>query len=730
MATSTDLNKVLLEQIYLLYTNAENQMLDKVAKRVKNGIKTTGWNETKLADIQKLRKEINSIMNDTNKIAKSGMSQTILNAYTSGIKGVNRDMGIADTIMKDINIPLHLQKLILDANNLLDGTHVQILRNATDVYRDIITNTSTGVLTGTETINTSAQKALNEFAAKGITGFIDKAGRKWELASYVDMALRTSTAHAALQGHIDRQVELGIDLVVVSKIGTTCPICAEWQGKILSISGNSPNHDSLNKAKEAGLFHPNCKHTISAFFKGMAEFDDTEPHRGPNDEELYKATQRQRYIERQIRKYKRLEAVALTPNEKAKASNKVREWQSIQRNHINEFNLRRNYNRERLGNRIGNPDKGNVKSIFKPLEKPPAPKPIPLIDVNKVTEQMKINANNYTSVKKWYDDLNPEEKVIIKQMVKEKKAAGIGDWPAHKQVFEEIRNANIKVTEVPKPIKVPKAKPTPKVKEVPKKLTIREAVDKIASTLKGDMQHVRNLVENDNFTPKSKTQLLDNLEERYSKLDVRIRRLEDLINKEKVFSAVRLKEINDIKGQGAYYQGGGIRKIVIDLSADAVNKRKAYTTFIHEFGHHLDHALNYPSRDLSYLAAIQADYDDFIKKAIAKHGEMSYEMLTTMDLRRLPDCTSGIQDAIGGLSLNTIKGNWMHSTDYWKRGNRMQEVGSELYAHITSAMTDEESFKYMKEFFPRAVAKYEELLEKKYIEYFNVSKGKAIEKLM
>ena len=38
--------------------------------------------------------------------------------------------------------------------------------------------------------------------------FVDKAGRKWELASYVEMATRTGNVHAALQGHIDRQLEL------------------------------------------------------------------------------------------------------------------------------------------------------------------------------------------------------------------------------------------------------------------------------------------------------------------------------------------------------------------------------------------------------------------------------------------------------------------------------------------------------------------------------------------
>ena len=58
MAIETDINKALLDDIYAIYSQAETEMLEKVAKRVAKGITTEGWNERKLSEVQKLKKDI------------------------------------------------------------------------------------------------------------------------------------------------------------------------------------------------------------------------------------------------------------------------------------------------------------------------------------------------------------------------------------------------------------------------------------------------------------------------------------------------------------------------------------------------------------------------------------------------------------------------------------------------------------------------------------------------
>lgn len=350
MPVNPEINEKLLQEMYKIYSQAEQKILENVTKRVKRGITEQGANEQKLKDLQELKNEIAKIANDSNGLAKINAKKSIFNAY-----------GLPDSVMNDV-VPEHVQRMILETNNLIDGTSFQILRNTQDAYRQVIAETSTSVLAGSETRVQAAQSALNKFSAKGITGFVDRIGRNWDIASYVEMATRTATSRAALQGHVDRQTAIGNDLIMVSSFGATCPICAPWSGKVLSISGKDPRYPSLDLAKSSGLFHPNCKHTITAYFEGM---DYVEPERAYNPD-LYDAIQKQRYHERQIRKWKRVEAVALTPEAKARAARKVSAWQEVQRKHVGAWNLRRKYARESIKNRIG--DASKVRElILEPL---------------------------------------------------------------------------------------------------------------------------------------------------------------------------------------------------------------------------------------------------------------------------------------------------------------------------------------------------------------------------
>ena len=260
--------------------------------------------------------------------------------------------GIHTSVLDEFDIPMNLKQLILATNKLLNNASFQILRNAEDAYTKIMAHATTGLLSGTDTRIQASQKMLNEMSAKGITSFVDKAGRSWSLSSYAEMCARTVSSHAALQGHIDRQLEVGEDLVKVSSIGTTCPVCQRWQGVVLSISGKSPKYHSLDEAKSAGLFHPNCKHTLEMY---IPELDDTE-HEGKVEPDEYDPSttsskryvliQQQRSNERNIRYWKRRRATAITPDEQLKANDKVKYWQYKNMLHCEKNGLRRQYSRE------------------------------------------------------------------------------------------------------------------------------------------------------------------------------------------------------------------------------------------------------------------------------------------------------------------------------------------------------------------------------------------------
>jgi hypothetical protein len=85
------------------------------------------------------------------------------------------------------------------------------------------------------------------------------------------MLFRTKVVEARNRGIANRLVENGYDLVQVSNHGmASCPMCAPWQGKILSSTGATKGYDTVLDAERAGLFHPNCRHAINVLVPGLA----------------------------------------------------------------------------------------------------------------------------------------------------------------------------------------------------------------------------------------------------------------------------------------------------------------------------------------------------------------------------------------------------------------------------------------------------------------------------
>lgn len=379
MAVVHDINEALVNDILAIYSDAEDKMLKAVAKRVAKGIKKEGWNETKLKDTQLLKQEIEKILGDTEKLSSSKISTGIIEAYKTGkMEAVDDgDKTTHKTVLDELDIPMNLKMQVLATNNLLSNASFQVLRKSNDAYQKVMAHATTGLLAGTDTRIQATQKMLNEFASKGITTFVDKAGRNWDLASYSEMAVRTVTHNAARQGHFDRQIEVGEDLVKVSRIGTTCPICQRWQGVVLSISGNHPKYHSIEEAKASGLFHPNCKHIYNMYIEDLDGPGKVEPDPyNPNtpSSKMYEQTQKQRANERNIRYWKKRKALAITPEEEAKCNEHIKKWQYKNLIHCSKHGLRRQYAREGVmsgyaSGTKGTPIGGTLKEYEEVFEK-------------------------------------------------------------------------------------------------------------------------------------------------------------------------------------------------------------------------------------------------------------------------------------------------------------------------------------------------------------------------
>lgn len=109
---------------------------------------------------------------------------------------------------------------------------------------------------------------MDTFQKYGVSYFTDRAGRKWTLARYIDMATTTVLASANRDAFFAKSVEWGNDLVKVKHLGITpeCPLCAPFNGKVLSITGETKGYMSVENAKSISghLFSYNCDHYAKA----------------------------------------------------------------------------------------------------------------------------------------------------------------------------------------------------------------------------------------------------------------------------------------------------------------------------------------------------------------------------------------------------------------------------------------------------------------------------------
>lgn len=93
-----------------------------------------------------------------------------------------------------------------------------------------------------------------------------------------------------------------------------------------------------------GLIVHNCRHTDTPYVPGMKI-----PKPVETDEKDYKAQQRQREIERNIRRWKLRKTAALDKPAERKANARIRMWQKAQRDHVAEYPwMARNYQREKV----------------------------------------------------------------------------------------------------------------------------------------------------------------------------------------------------------------------------------------------------------------------------------------------------------------------------------------------------------------------------------------------
>jgi hypothetical protein len=366
----------LARAISRIYEDAEDALFGLVSQALAEGIDSPRWAEAKLMAIGDLRRALEDVTRALQRDATGAISSAVEEAYRRGGQAAVAELGaLAEGhrhyVARHLPGASAVDRLARAAVHEQGPTWGRILREPLDIYRSVVARVSGSVLLGALTRRQAAGRALDQFAARGVTSFTDVAGRRWNMASYGEMAARSVTARAAITGHVEQLQALGQTLVIVSDAPLECPLCRPWEGEVLAINGAAGPHTlrlphaddpgtlfrrpetvavhvagSLPEARAAGLLHPNCRHSLSVYLPGVTVRPTSPPH--PHGA-TYEDTQRQRYYERQVRAWKRRAAASMTDADRRRANARVRAYQARIRALVDARGLQRQPAREQIG---------------------------------------------------------------------------------------------------------------------------------------------------------------------------------------------------------------------------------------------------------------------------------------------------------------------------------------------------------------------------------------------
>lgn len=369
MAISPDFGLEQAQAIADSYAQAELEILGRIKKYLEQGIDVPDWDRQRLANVQNLRAWATTTLSDFNNNLAMDLEDSIAQAYDAGGASAYSDLYNEVEEISAIG-SLARQEAVSAIARELTGAVVTasnaVLRQVEDAYRNIVAESISLVTAGGMTRRTATQQAITKFLNNGLT--VAPTGRgQMNIADYTQMAIRTGTARASVEGHLDAMGVNGINLVYINPGPRHCELCHTWTGKVLyarsgkagdvtvtnmKTGGKITVHvaGSLDTARSAGWGHPNCRCSVSAYIPGASRV----PAREKFDLAGYTDQQQQRVNERKIREWKRREELAITPEEQAKSASKVKEWQQKQRDLMRSNpDLKRQPSREQLFPRGG-----------------------------------------------------------------------------------------------------------------------------------------------------------------------------------------------------------------------------------------------------------------------------------------------------------------------------------------------------------------------------------------
>lgn len=257
---ATPLSDAQARRLIDFYGEAEKELL-----RECNRLLLSATPKYSAARVNTLLQRVRQIRSDLLAGSRSWCEEAIPASYESGMIWADKDPISGARLIADFS-GIHQQAVQVLAENAcsrLEDVDRIVGRRIDDIFRTVSLEAAKGSVIGYESVQQTARRIREDLAARGITGFVDRAGHEWNMSRYAKVLAQETTNQAFRQGTINRFEEHGHDLVRLSSHTGACPRCAPWEGKTLSLTGTDPDYPALDDAISAGVFHVGCLHVLS-----------------------------------------------------------------------------------------------------------------------------------------------------------------------------------------------------------------------------------------------------------------------------------------------------------------------------------------------------------------------------------------------------------------------------------------------------------------------------------
>lgn len=309
----------------------------------------------------KIKKALQEVYNATIDI------DTLRSAYDNGKILINPTEILKDTTLVGIMKYAYNEETrrFIEMSKLIESS-------VRKTYLDIVEKSYLATSTGIKSYGETVRESLNELANKGIKtlDYISKSEdgttsiRSYDIEGTVRREILTATRQ--LSGNLNHElIELTESEYVKFSEHLDCrPTHYDWQG---TIARKEDWKDIADYGDVAGIYGINCRHYVEPYFQD-ADLDDTitikdkdgnkkeykvsnklKEYSKDDTNDSYSISQKQRYLERGIRSWKRRREMSKASEDAEmlkKSKSKVKEWSDRLDKFTDEHDRRRDFTRE------------------------------------------------------------------------------------------------------------------------------------------------------------------------------------------------------------------------------------------------------------------------------------------------------------------------------------------------------------------------------------------------